>query len=142
MFERILEWWNEFEQGKQKLVIGVVTGALFVLLLSAVIFGMIGKNGSTSDSPSSTNSEVTETESENSEFTEETSSETETEMESESESESDSQEESEIVEKEDPQSSVGGNMTNQNGASVDISQVVDKAPANETQEVTLGIDVA
>ncbi len=142
MFERILEWWNEFEQGKQKLVIGVVTGALFVLLLGAVIFGMIGKNDSTSDLPSGTNSEVTETESENSEFTEELSTETETEMETESESESDSQEESEIVEKEDPQSSVGGNMTNQNGASVDISQVVDKAPTNETQEVTLGIDVA
>lgn len=50
--------------------------------------------------------------------------------------------ESEIVEEEDPQNVLGGNMTNQNGVSVDISQVVDQLPTNETQELTLGIDVS
>lgn len=33
-------------------------------------------------------------------------------------------------------------MTNQNGASVDISQVVGTVSGNETQQITLGIDVA
>lgn len=99
MLDRILDWWDELDQKKRKLVVGA--GVLFVLLLGGIIIGVINKPF-----------------------------------------ESESQKDSQVIEKEDPQSIVGGNMTNQNGASVDISQVVDQAPSNETQQLTLGIDVA
>ena len=134
MLNQILDWWNQLGQEKRKLIIGIVLGAVFVILVGVAVFLITSDNNKDKDK----NSEVTHTQ--ESQQTQNTESETESQSESETESEFES--ESEIVEKEDPQSSVGGNMTNQNGASVDISQVVDKVPSNETQELTLGIDVA
>lgn len=137
MLNRFLDWWNELDQNKRKIVIGVALGVLFVLLLGGAMFGILNRKDPVFEFPPVTFT-GTETESEETESTEVLSTENETESESESESQAP------IVEKEDPQSSVGGGMNSDtnNGASVDISQVVDKTPSNETQEVTLGIDVA
>ena len=137
MIECIQDWWNKLDQEKRKLAIGIALAVIFILLLVGAIIGITNKPQSEFPPVSITG---TETESEELDSTEIISTEevTESEIESESESEIHSQ----IVEKEDPQSSVGGNMSNQNGASVDISQVVDKTPSNETREVTIGIDVA
>ena len=145
MFEHIIIWWNNLNQEKRKLVIGIALGALFVILLGVAIVGIVGKApGGNFDTNNTESTGVIDTQesgnTQNSDSTEQVSTETESETQSQTETESES--ESEIVEKEDPQSSAGGNMTNQNGASIDISQVVDKAPSNETQELTLGIDVA
>lgn len=139
MLNRFLDWWNELDQNKRKIVIGVALGVLFVLLLGGAMFGILNRKDPVFEFPPVTFT-GTETESEETESTEVLSTENETESESESESEN----QAPIVEKEDPQSSVGGGMNSDtnNGASVDISQVVDKTPSNETQEVTLGIDVA
>lgn len=144
MLNQILDWWNQLGQEKRKLIIGIVLGAVFVILVGVAVFLITSDNNKDKDK----NSEVIHTQeseqAQNTELTESTSTEnqSETESQSESKTESEFESESEMVEKEDPQSSVGGNMTNQNGASVDISQVVDKVPTNETQEITLGIDVA
>ena len=137
MIERIQDWWNKLDQEKRKLAIGIALAVIFILLLVGAIIGITNKPQSEFPPVIITG---TETESEEIKSTEIFSTEETTESEIESEIESESQ--SQIVEKEDPQSSVGGNMSNQNGASVDISQVVDKTPTNETREVTLGIDVA
>ena len=128
MKECIQDWWNKLDQEKRKLAIGIALAVIFILLLVGAIIGITNKPQSEFPPVSITG---TETESEELDSTEIISTEevTESEIESESESESHSQ----IVEKEDPQSSVGGNMSNQNGASVDISQVVDKTPSNETR---------
>ena len=139
MFEKILVWWKELNQEKRKLVIGIALGAVFVILLGVAIIGI------TDNEPGPNDFDTIYLESTGGKDTEETESiatELETESESEIESESKSESQSQVVEKEDPQSSVGGNMTNQEGASVDISQVVEQTPSNETREVTLGIDVA
>ncbi len=142
MLGQILNWWNGIEQEKRRLIIGIVLGVVFVILVGVSVFLITSDNNKDKDK----NSEVIHTQeseqAQNTELTESTSTENQSETESHTESESESESESEVVEKEDPQSSVGGNMTNQNGASVDISQVVDKVPSNETQELTLGIDVA
>lgn len=132
MFERILEWWEELDSQKRKIVIGAALGVVFVILVAVSVIWIASDNSKDKDK----NSEYVNTQ--ETEFTEDTesaevfSTEIETELGS----------EEEIVEAEDPQSTVGGNMTNQEGASVDISQVVEKLPSNETQELTLGIDVA
>lgn len=136
MIDRIIDWWDEFEPEKQKMIIGIAFGVVFVILVAVSMF-WIGNDATKDKDKDEDNTEFVSTE--DSELTEDTES-LSTEIESESESESESH--SQIVEKEDPQSSVGGNMSNQNGASVDISQVVDKTPSNETREVTIGIDVA
>lgn len=132
MLERITDFWNELGPQKQKIVVGTALGVLFVLLLVAGLWGVINRKEPSNDLLPNTSVAGTESESEDIQSTEVLS----------TENNSESESESELVEKEDPQSSVGGNMTNQEGASVDISQVVDKVPTNETQELTLGIDVA
>ena len=135
MFERILDWWDELDQQKRMLV-GVVAGAIVILLLGGIIFSISNANDPSNDFETIIIG-GTQTESEKHELQE-----TETTDVILPEDETESESQSDVVEKEDPQSSVGGNMTNQNGASVDISQVVDKVPSNETAELTLGIDVA
>lgn len=132
MLDRITDFWNELGPQKQKIVVGTALGVLFVLLLVAGLWGAINRKEPSNDLLPNTSVAGTESESEDIQSTEVLS----------TENNSESESESELVEKEDPQSSVGGNMTNQEGASVDISQVVDKVPTNETQELTLGIDVA
>lgn len=132
MFGCIVDLWSEL--GQKKILVGIAVGMLFVLLLAGALWSIINRKEAANDLPPATSVTETEIESEDREETEVISTEIETELESESESE--------IAEEEDPQSSVGGNMTDQEGTSVDISQVVDKAPTNETQEVTLGIDVS
>ena len=142
-------------QERRKIIIGIALGGLFVILLGVSLIGIISSDSQDGDKNSeyantqetnfTEDSELTElpsTETESQTELETESASTETELQTEVEIESESESETESVEKEDPQSSVGGNMTNQNGASVDISQVVDKVPSNETQELTLGIDVA
>ena len=133
MLNQIMDWWNKLNQEKRKLVIGIALGVVFVMLLGIAIIGMTDNEPGPNDFDTIYIESTGGKNSEESEQVQDTESQ---EIESETESES------EIVEKEDPQSSVGGNMTNQEGASVDISQVVDKVPSNETQEITLGIDVA
>ena len=136
MLDRILNWWDELDQQKRKIVVGAALGVVFVILVAVSVIWIASDNGKKQDRNSEyMNTQETES-TENMGATETVGTELEIETESESEKEA------EIVEKEDPQSSVGGNMTNQEGASVDISQVVDKIPTNETQELTLGIDVA
>lgn len=155
MLNQILEWWKEMNQERRKIIIGIALGGLFVILLGVSLIGIISSDSQDGDKNSeyantqetnfTEDSELTElpsTETESQTELETESASTETELQTEVEIESESESETESVEKEDPQSSVGGNMTNQNGASVDISQVVDKVPSNETQELTLGIDVA
>lgn len=134
MFERILDWWDELNSQKRKIVIGAALGVVFVTLAAVSVIWIANDNSENKDKDK--NSEFASTQesqiTEDTEFTEVLGTEFETELES----------ESEIVEKEDPQSAAGGGMTSQNGANVDISQVVENLPTNETQELTLGIDVA
>lgn len=132
MIDRIFDWWDELDPEKRKMIIGIAFGVVFVILVAVSVF-WIGYGATKDKDKNKDNTEFVSIE--DSELTEDTES-LSTEIESESESET------EIVEEEDPQSALGGNMTNQNGASIDISQVVDKLPTNETQELTLGIDVA
>lgn len=136
MLDRLLDWWDDLSQKKRKIFVGAVFGVVFVVLVAVVICLISSHNTEDKDK----NSEIINTqESENTEHME-SSEIISTEIDTESTIPNES--ETTIIEKEDPQSIVDGNMTNQNGASVDISQVVDKLPSNETQELTLGIDVA
>ena len=134
MLDYILDWWEELDEDKRKKVIGIVLGVVFVILVAVSVF-WIAYDSAKDKEPD--NSEFVNTE--GSEAPGDTESTQNTGIQS---SETESESESELIETEDPQSAVGGNMTNQNGASVDISQVVEKLPTNETQELTLGIDVA
>ena len=133
MIDMFLDWWDELDQDKRKIYIGIAIGVVFVILVAVSVF-WIGYN-STHDKDKN-NSEIVSTQ--DSEMTEESET-TETES-----SETESESEVVIIEKEDPQSNAGGGMSSDasNGASVNISQVVDKLPSNETRELTLGIDVA
>jgi len=131
MLDMFLDWWDELDQEKRKMIIGIALGVVFVILVAVSVFWIAygaAKDRDKDDTEfvSTQETEVTEI-TEVSETTEVLSTEIVT---------------PEIAEKEDPQNSVGGNMTNQQGASVDISQVVQQLPSNETQELTLGIDVA
>ncbi|MBQ8518221.1 MAG: glycoside hydrolase family 25 [Agathobacter sp.] len=114
MLNRILDWWDELDQKKRKLIIGVAIG-IFVILIGIAI-GIVNRNDPSNDF------NTIYLESGGTEDTEE--------------------KDKPSIEQEDPQSVAGGGMTSQEGANVDISQVVDKLPSNETQELTLGIDVA
>ena len=137
MLDRILDWWKDLSIGKRKIFIGVVLGVIFVILGTVAVVSIINQNTRDKDK----NSEMVHTqESEETEYLDSTEMIPTEEVEAESTQPDNS--ETTIVEAEDPQNSAGGNMTNQNGASVDISEVVDKLPTNETQELTLGIDVA
>ncbi|MBQ3560117.1 MAG: glycoside hydrolase family 25 [Agathobacter sp.] len=138
MLDSILEWWDELSQKNRKKVVGAAFGVVLVILVAVLVIGITSgsskdKDKNNSEFTSSQESEFSEVieDSEESEFG---SSETEVGAEPESESE--------IIEKEDPQSAVDGGMTSQEGADVDISDVVEQLPTNETQELTLGIDVA
>lgn len=129
MFERILEWWDNLESNKKTIVLSIVIVAIVVMII-CVIFAIFNK-----DKPSVNTNTPTEhmSEVEDSEIldTEDiTGIETETEN---------STEEILEVEQEDPQSNSGG-MNSENGASVDISDVI--SGTNETEQITLGIDVA
>lgn len=133
MIDIILDWWDELDQNKRKIVIGAALGVVFVILVAVSVIWIASDNGKDKDKNSVfVNTQETEL-TQDIDATEVLSTEIETEFGSEVESE--------ILE-EDPQSVLGGNMTNQNGASVDISQVVENLPTNETQELTLGIDVS
>lgn len=131
MLDYILDWWDELDHENRKKVIGIALGVLFVILLAVSAFWIA--YDSTRDKDKDNTEIVSSEESEFTENTEALSTEIETEN---------SEITPEVVEKEDPQNSVGGNMTNQQGAAVDISQVVANIPSNETLEITLGIDVA
>ncbi|HJJ74803.1 MAG TPA: hypothetical protein O0W86_03330, partial [Methanocorpusculum sp.] len=124
MFKYILEWWHELGEQKQKLVLTIGLLVIFGVLLGGAVIGIISGNKPLQKFPPVSTITETENASEDTEATEDIPAETEDEM------------ESEITEMEDPQNSVGGNMTDQEGTSVDISQVVDQTPSNETREVT------
>ncbi len=132
MFDFILDWWDELDDEKRKMYIGIAIGVVFVILVMVSVFWIA--YDITRDKDKENTEYVSTQESEFTEVTEETEV-ISTEVEN-------TEVTPEVAEKEDPQSSVGGNMTNQQGASVDISQVVANIPSNETQEITLGIDVA
>lgn len=137
MLNRIMDWWDDLSQQKRKIVVGAALGVIFVTLVTIAVF-LIANHNNTVDKDK--NSEVVNTQESEKDDHLESSEIISTELDTESIVPNDS--ETEIDDEEDPQNSLGGNMTNQNGASVDISQVVDKLPTNETQELTLGIDVA
>lgn len=127
MFERILDWWDELDPQKKKLFIGILLGVVFVILIAISVFWI---------ATDITKDKMNETEISNTQEIDSTEN-----KESSENLETESKSNSDMVE-EDPQSTVNGNMTNQEGASVNISQVVNKIPSNETQELTIGIDVA
>jgi len=131
MLDRILDWWDELNQKNKKIVIGGILGVAVTIVIAVAVIWITSDNNVEKDKDK--NSEFTSTQ--ESEFMEETEV-LGTEFEPESELET------EVVEQEDPQSVVDGGMTSQEGANVDISDVVDQLPTNETQELTLGIDVA
>lgn len=146
MLERILEWWNRLNQQNKSFVYGAALGLVFVILFVVAIIGIVGGKQENDTELGAETECVTDTEIVSEIQTEletefETEIETETEVELESEIESESEQTSEKME-EDPQSALGGGMTSQNGASVDISQVVQEKPSNETRETTIGIDVS
>ncbi len=151
MLERIQDWWEDLDSNKKTIVLGVVLAVIVVLIICVIVFGFFGKE----EKPSNTNTQtetmtdsedtedlgtedITDTEEKIEEETEET---TEGDIDTEAITE-ETEVSTEVVAQpeEDPQNSVGGNMTNQTGASVDISQVVQNT--DETQQITLGIDVA
>ena len=130
MLERIQDWWDELEPAKRNIVLGVVLGILCIVIVCVVIFGVMGGKDETGSSETHTESmnetETMEIGTEEIEIETEVGTELSTEVMAEPE--------------EDPQN-ISGGMTNQSGASVDISQVVGVS-GNETQQITLGIDVA
>lgn len=139
MLERISDWWNNLEQKQRKILIGVVLGVVFVILVAVSVVWIVKDNNTDGDTESTDGTEIimddTELLNENTELDGTELSGTESDV-----LEPDSSETGSAVEAEDPQSTTGGGMTAQNGASVDISQVVKST--NETSEITLGIDVA
>ena len=147
MFERIIEWWNGLNQQKKMFACGVAFGLIFMILFVVAIIGVVGggkQNNTEIGTEIGTETEsLIETEDQFlTEIESVTEIETESEIEVETEVESESESEKIPEQKEDPQSELGGGMTSQNGASVDISQVVQQEPSNETRETTLGIDVS
>ena len=138
MLERIQDWWEELEPNKKTIALGVALAIICILIILVIVFGIMGDRDEPTHSETQTEfnteteefetdtSEIEASEIEESEVTEtETSTEAETEVMAEPE--------------EDPQN-ISGGMTDQSGASVDISEVVSNT--NETQQITLGIDVA
>ena len=165
MLERIQEWWEDVEPAKKTVVLGIILALIVLLIIGVVIFGMMD----TGDKPSNSGTQsefileddetedVSETGTEtliNTELESEIESEGESEIETEVGSEVETQPDTEtdvetntenstqvtVKPEEDPQNSAGGGMTNQSGASVDISEVIENT--NETQQITLGIDVS
>lgn len=130
MFDQILDWWKKLEEQQRKTYIGIAVGVLAVILVMVLVIGIVG---------SGNNASTIDTQSEQTEYSSETMN---TEAMTEIAETEESTEAIAIVEEEDPQNASNGNMTKENGASVDISQVVGSVSGNETQQITLGIDVA
>lgn len=126
MFERILDWWDELEDKQRKTMIGIALAIIFIILVFVSIMWIIKDNKVDNNEVAQSETTLISTETESVYVDTEISTES-TEVPPE-------------VEEEDPQNSIGGNMSSENGASVDISQVVGNR--NETDEITLGIDVA
>lgn len=130
MIERLKEFWDNLEPQKKTIILYIILGLLIALIIFVIAFGLFGGSEKpvNTDKQSETmiNTEALETESI-------VQIETETEVATEIETE-------EVVEEpeEDPQNE--GNMSDESGASVDISDVIEGS--GETDQVTLGIDVA
>lgn len=126
MLERILDWWEELEPNKKTVVLGIIL-AIIIVSIIGVILGFLKE-----DKPSvNANSQI-----------ENMAQQDETELigtESIMETETEVNTEAVVESEEDPQNNFGG-MTNESGASVDISDVI--SGKNETEQITLGIDVA
>ena len=139
MIERLQVWWEDLEPQKKTVVLGVTLAVIVILIICVIVFGIFGNDEETSNKGTESQNKTEVTENLDTEKqTEET--EIETEFETfETEVETEMETESIVVPEEDPQNTSGG-MTNESGATVDISQVVQNT--NETQQITLGIDVA
>lgn len=132
MLERIQDWWKELEPNKKTIVLGIILAIICVLIVCVVVFGIMGDKTPTSNSETETQTESmneTETMDNSTELFVDTETELETELSTEV-----------VAEPEEDPQNISGGMTDQSGASVDISEVVDGT--NETQQITLGIDVA
>lgn len=138
MLERILDWWEDLEPNKKTIILGVTLAIVVVLIVCVIVFGIFGDEENDEDENINKNTQTENlVDTEDSEILE-----TETMIETEVNTEEDTEISTEVMaepEQEDPQN-ISGGMTNQSGASVDISQVVENT--NETQQITLGIDVA
>ena len=138
MLERILDWWEDLEPNKKTIILGVILAIVVVLIVCVIVFGIFGDEENNEDENINKNTQTENlVDTEDSEILE-----TETMIETEANTEEDTEISTEVMaepEQEDPQN-ISGGMTNQSGASVDISQVVENT--NETQQITLGIDVA
>lgn len=139
MLNRISDWWNNLEEKQRKIFINVILGIVFVALIVVCVIWIISDNKKDNDTESMNNVAVTEELSENSEEMlielPESNEVDETETEEDTKT-------SVAEAEEDPQNTGGGSMTSQEGASIDISQVVENVNGNETKELTLGIDVS
>ncbi len=140
MIEKIQDWWDDLEPQKKTIVLGVVLAVIIILILAVVIMGINDIKDEPSNSETQMTQNLTELD-ESEEIDIEIMTEIESEISTENTTEVETESSVEVVAKpeEDPQN-VSGGMTNQSGASVDISQVVQNT--NETQQITLGIDVA
>ena len=138
MIEKLQDWWEDLEPNKKTIILGVTLAIVVVLIVCVIVFGIFGDEENNEDENINKNTQTENlVDTEDSEILE-----TETMIETEVNTEEDTEISTEVMaepEQEDPQNSSGG-MTNQSGASVDISQVVENT--NETQQITLGIDVA
>lgn len=131
MLEKIRQFWNALEPQKKTVILYMILGVLVALIVFVIIVCLSDIKGKPANSDTQpeiiTNTEVSETESILEYVTE-----TEAIIETENE---------EVVNaEEDPQNGNGGNMSDESGAIVNISDVMEGA--GETEQVTLGIDVA
>ena len=132
MIEKLKEFWDSLEPEKKTVILYIILGFLMVLIIFVIAFGLFGGK----DKPVNTDKQLEtmiNTESVGTESI--VQNETETKVSTEIETE-------EVVEdpEEDPQNDNGGNMSDESGATVDISDVIEGS--GETDQITLGIDVA
>lgn len=128
MFKNLLEKWYELDSSQRKIITGIVGGALAALLIIMCVIAFLGREEKI-DTVSTENTEM--------------SLQTETELDAETiaKAETDVDTELDTTVDDEIQTQVLGTTLGE-GASIDISQVIENINVNETSEVTLGIDVA
>lgn len=114
----MIERWNQLDEYKRKKIVGLAISIICVLLIIILIIVIHNRN---------TEASVVDTESTQQNVSVDT-----TEV----------FEGTEVIDEEDPQNVPDGNMSNESGASVNIEDVISKKISDETDELTLGIDVS
>lgn len=121
----IIEKIKSLEEGKRRLVLcGAIAGVIVILVIILGVAVLLHKSPQQNKKNETEANVVADPE------------------QTEQEEQSQGSEEDIAMDKEDPQTQTGGNMSQESGASVNLSDVISQANGNETGEITFGIDVS